>query len=61
MGIKSSYVSGRWPGMAIAGDMQDDDCLAFHEDDGRLRDGTRFAVTQRPSTRRWLWCRAAGG
>ncbi len=40
MGIKSPYVSGRWPRMAIVGGMQDDDCLAVHDDGGGLRDGT---------------------
>src|SRR3954468_10937705 len=40
MGIKSSCVSARWPLMAIVGCEQDDDCLAFHDDGGGLRDGT---------------------
>src|SRR3954470_23016874 len=30
MGIKSSRVSARWPRMAIAGCMHNDDCSAFH-------------------------------
>ena len=39
MGIKSPYASGCWPRMAIVDGMQDD-CLAFHNDGGGLRDGT---------------------
>ncbi len=39
MGIESSYVSARWPRMAIVGGMQDD-CLASHGGGGGLRDGT---------------------